>query len=152
LRDKRWVGVTTALLVALASPACSFYESMEPTPLEIRLIIYEPFFVDRDATATPPKVSCTYGVNARAVGGRLRDETLWVGGQSVWAFAGGAADTSNWSQTDVLNAFGFNLSAGEIATWQFRRQWLPAYTVTHRIRYRVPGGEEKTATVTFTCE
>jgi len=119
--------------------------------LEIRLLIYPPAAVGRDATTTPPKVNCAYGVNARAVGGRLRDETVWAGGESVWVFAGGASDTSTWSQTDILNFFSFNLSAGEIATWRIAGRWLPAYTVTHRLRYRVVGGEEKTATVTFTC-
>ena len=152
MRGKRWVEMSTALFVALASPECANFESPEPTPLEISLIIVPVVIVSRDATSTPPKVSCPHRVTARAVGGRRGDESLWVGGQSVWTFAGGGADTSTWSQADVLTFFRVNLSAGEIATWQVPHQWLPAYTVTHRIRYRVVGGEEKTATVTLTCE
>jgi len=153
MRGKRWVSASTALFVALAATTCINSDPVGPSQtFEITLLIYPPPYVARDATTMPPKVSCPYGVNARAVGGRRGDESLWVSGQSVWTYAGGGADTATWSQTDVLNFFSFNLSAGEIATWQIRDQWLPAYTVTHRFRYRVVGGDEKTATVTFTCE
>src|SRR5262245_53336950 len=140
---KRWVGASRALIAVLALVACGNDEPVSPPkpPLEVQLAI--PWvFVSRDTIRAPNKVSCVYYIGARAAGGRRGDSSSWVGGESVWTFASGGSEASTWSQADVFDFFGFNLTAGAITSGLVRDRWLPPYTVTHHFRYRVEGGDE----------
>ena len=143
---------TITLVLGLALCGCVNQPAEPAAPFEITLGIVT-LVKSRDVNMAPNTMSCAYYVNARAVGGRAADRATWVSGESVWSFAGGASQTKTWSQTEVLNFFHISgLRSGEIASGHIGDAWMEPYTVTHRFRYSVAEGDEKTATVTLSCQ
>lgn len=142
-----------ALILGLALVACVSREPVAPNePYQITLDLLNTTS-NKNFVDTPNTVSCGYWLRARAVGGRAGDRSLWVGGESVWTYSNGNKETTIWSQAGLVDFFRISgLDRGEIASGRIDDpSWVLPYTVTHRIRYAVAGGDEKTATLTFSC-